>query len=146
VEVTTLGDEVRASMWAERVTAYLVSAFAVLAAVVSGAGLYAVMAFAVVQRRRELGIRAAVGARPVDVFRLLFGEGSVTAAGGLFLGLVCALVAAPLLQGFLFGLEARSAGVYLAVSVVVAGLAGLAILAPAMRGARVDPAVALRRE
>ncbi len=146
VEVTTLGDEVRASMWAERVAAVLVSAFAVLAAVVSGAGLYAVMAFAVVQRRRELGIRAAVGARPVDVFRLLFGEGSATAAGGLFLGLVCALVAAPLVEGFLFGLEARAAGVYLAVSVVVAGLAGLAILAPAMRGARVDPAVALRRE
>jgi predicted permease len=145
-EVTTLEADVAASLWAERSAAWLSAAFAVLAALVSAAGLIALMSFTAVQRRREFGIRAAVGARPADVFALLFGDGMGLSISGLFLGLLAAWLAAPAVESMLYGVTAREGLVYAGTAALVVLLSGLSLAGPALRAAKADPGEALRRE
>jgi predicted permease len=144
--IRPLGDLVSASIARERFAATLFAIFAVVALLLAAAGVYAVMAYAVAERRSELGIRLALGAQAGDVLRLVVGQGGRLAGTGLALGLVGALLGARLFQAMLFGIGPRDPLSFAVTAVVLAVAAGLACLVPAWRAARVDPVEALRAE
>ena len=131
---------------ARRFNLQLVAAFAAAALLLAVIGVYAVSAFAVTTRTREIGIRAALGASRRDVIQLVLRTGLVPALSGLAAGIVVALLLAPMLSGLLFGVPPRD-GTSLAVSLVALAVAAvLANIVPAQRAARIDPIVALRVE
>ena len=109
-------------------------------------GLYALMAFLVSQRTRELGIRMALGARRDGVRWLVARQGMVLVLLGFALGLPAALGATQLLEGMLFGVEPTEPTVFVVAlaSLLVAGW--LAILTPATRASRIEPVIALRED
>jgi putative ABC transport system permease protein len=109
-------------------------------------GIYGVMAYAVAQRRSEIGIRMALGAHPRDVLRLVVGQGMLLTACGLVLGLAAAYWLTRLLEALLFGVSATDFRTFAGVAVLLAAVAFLATWIPARRAARVDPLVALRHE
>jgi putative ABC transport system permease protein len=109
-------------------------------------GLYGVLALAVGQRTREIGVRMALGARVPSILRLILREGLVLALAGLALGLASAIVLSRLLTRFLYGITPNDPVAYGVAIVVVGGAALAACAIPAWRAARVDPMVALRYE
>jgi predicted permease len=140
-------DEVQArSMAARRAAMALLGLFAVLAALLSAVGLYAVIAESARQRTRELGVRMALGARPGDVARLVMGEGAAVAAAGGALGLAGAGAAGRLMRTLLFEVRPGDPATVLAAAAALALLAVGASLAPALRAGRLDPLAALRDE
>jgi len=120
-------------------------ALAMVAALLAAAGVYAVMAFSVSRRRREMGIRLALGASPSAVFALVVSQGMALVAAGLGVGLLGAL-ALTRISGLLFGVPATDPPTFLAVAALLTGAALLACVVPARRAARVDPTQALRSE
>jgi ABC-type antimicrobial peptide transport system permease subunit len=126
------------------------SAFAVfvgaLAAVVAGVGLYGVMTFGIASRRRELGIRLALGSNPARLFRETLAGGIRLAAIGLVLGTVAAAGAVRALSTRVFGLSAADPVAYAAAALLVMLVAVAAIWIPARRVMRTDPLIALRAE
>jgi putative ABC transport system permease protein len=122
----------------------VVSAFATAALLLAVIGVYAVSAFSVTVRTREIGIRAALGASRRDVIGLVLRHSVSPVLGGLLAGTAAAMLAAPALTDLLFGVTPHD-GVSLAIT--VAALAGAALLAnvlPARRAVKIDPIVALR--
>ncbi|HEU4453547.1 MAG TPA: FtsX-like permease family protein, partial [Longimicrobium sp.] len=129
-----------------RLNAVLLGAFSAAALLLAALGIYGVIAYAVSQRTREIGVRVALGATPRDVLRMVVGQGVRMAAVGLGVGLVVALAATRLMRSMLFGVEP---GDPLTLAAVLATLGAVALLAsylPARRAARTDPLVALRAE
>ncbi|HUF27821.1 MAG TPA: ABC transporter permease [Gemmatimonadaceae bacterium] len=144
--VRTLRDVVRSGIRGSRLSATLVGIFSIVALVLAAIGLYGVISFSVMQRRHEMGIRTALGARASDVLRLVLWHGVVLVVIGLAVGLLLAMVSGRLVASQLYGIAA-SDGRTLAVTASVLALAGLAAAAiPAARAARTDPMVALRAE
>ncbi len=143
-EVRTLAEEVDDSAAPERLTAVLASIFGLFAALLAAVGLYGLLAFAVAQRQREIGIRMALGAQPGAIARLVGGQALVLVAVGVALGLGGALLLAPMAGALLYGVGPADPGSLAAAAGVVALVAALAAFVPAARAARVDPAVALR--
>jgi len=124
----------------------VLGAFAVTALLLAAVGLYGVVSFAVRARARELGVRLALGARPRDVVRLVLGQAWWCTVAGLAAGLCGALAAAGVLRQLLFQIAATD-GVTYAVAIVGVGLVALGAAAlPALRAARIDPLIALRRD
>jgi predicted permease len=121
-------------------------AFGVLALVIAAIGLYAVIAFAVAQRTQELGVRLALGARSIDLLRLVIGEGVRVTIGGVVAGAAIASVASGRIAALLFQVSPRDPLVYgvVAGTLIIVGFLASAI--PAARAARVDPNVALRAD
>jgi putative ABC transport system permease protein len=120
--------------------------FGFIALVLASVGLYAVMAFSVSRRTREVGIRMALGAQGRDVVRMVFGQGLMQLAVGMTAGLALALGVSRVLSILLFDVQPRDPVVFGSV-VGVLTLAGLmACFLPARRATRVDPLVALRSE
>lgn len=109
-------------------------------------GLYAVVAYAVSRRTKEIGVRVALGALPRDILRLVMGEGARLLGWGLAIGLVLALAAGFALRGLLYGLSPLDAPAYAGVLMLLAGCALLACWLPARRAAALDPVVALRQD
>ncbi len=130
--------------WTSGATMFL--AFGTLALALAGVGLYAVMAFAVAQRTREIGVRIALGAESGDVLRLVVGEGVRVTIAGVVVGVVLATAGAGRIGGLLFHESPRDPAVYLAVAGTLLVVGFLASAIPAGRAARVDPNVALRDE
>lgn len=134
------------SLAPERIAGALLLCFATLAVVLAAVGLYGMVAFAVAQRTREMGIRMAMGAPPARLVAGLVGRASVLVAVGLLVGAAASLalmrLAAPAMRGVL----PFDAGVYTAVAILLALVALVAAIVPARRAARVDPLVALRCE
>ncbi|WNZ64319.1 FtsX-like permease family protein [Myxococcus sp. MxC21-1] len=127
-------------------TLLLAGAFAALAMVLSAVGLYGVVAYAVLQRTRELGIRMALGARQAQVLGLVLGRYLGLTACGLLIGLGLAAATSRGLTHLLSGVRPTDPLMYVAVAVVLLAVAVLAVLLPARRAARVSPAVALRAD
>ena len=132
------------SLATRRSPALMAGIFAFTALLLAAIGLYGVMAYSVVQRTREFGVRLALGAQRADVLRLVLGQGVRLAAIGLAAGLAASLLLTGYMASLLFGLTASNPLAYAGVSAVLAGVAGLACLIPALRATRVDPNVALR--
>ena len=109
-------------------------------------GIYGVMAYSVSQRRRELGIRVALGAAPGTVLRLVLGEGMKLAMIGTVLGLVAAVGAAQLVQGLLYNVGAIDPVAFTTVPLLLVGVAALAVYLPARRAASVEPMRALKAD
>jgi putative ABC transport system permease protein len=129
-----------------RFSAVLLGAFAALALLLSGLGLYGVLAQRVARRTREIGVRMALGARASDVARLFGGEGLALAGAGLGVGLLLALLLLRLLEPLLFGVAPYDAATLAAGALLLLLVGALASGLPARRAARVDPARALRSE
>jgi predicted permease len=130
--------------WFVRVFGTMFMIFGVIALFLAGVGLYAVMAFSVSRRTREVGIRMALGARSGDVIRLIFGQGMLQLAVGLALGLLMAAGVSQLLTLILFDVQPRDPMIFGGVIAVLASAGLLACFLPALRATGVDPVVALR--
>jgi hypothetical protein len=137
-----LGPRLRAS----RTAATLGTAMGGLALALAAIGIFAVFACSVQQRTREIGVRMALGARPMQVVRLVLQSGALALVSGALVGALGAAGASKILRRFLFGLSPVDPGAYLAVLLVVTGAAAVATYWPARRATRVDPVHALRYE
>jgi putative ABC transport system permease protein len=145
-EIRTVDQYVARSIATPRFTALLLAAFAGLALLLAGFGLYGVMAYSVAQRRREIGIRLALGARAADVRSLVVNQAMRLGATGLGLGLAGALAVTRVLESQLFGVSASDPLTFAAVSAALITVLLLAAYLPARRATRVDPIVALRAD
>ncbi|HZI43369.1 MAG TPA: FtsX-like permease family protein, partial [Gemmatimonadaceae bacterium] len=143
-EVRTMEDRLGDASAGRRFDTMLLSAFAAVALLLAGLGIYAVVAHSVAQRTREVGIRVALGATTRDVIALVVGEGMTIPAIGLALGVLASLAFTRVLQASLFGVSATNPFVYLVLIVVLTLVGVLACYVPARRAARVDPVVALK--
>jgi hypothetical protein len=130
----------------QRFYAVLLSACAGVAGVLAAIGVYGVLAYSVVQRTREIGIRVALGADRAQVLALVMRRGLILASTGIAVGLAGALAGARYLQSMLFGLEPGDPATFALVAFVFAGVAIFASYLPARRAAGVDPIVTLRVE
>ncbi len=140
----TLAEVRSASLAPWRLTAALLGLFALLALVITAAGIAGVIAFSVNQRTQEFGIRMALGAQRGSVLTMVLRQGISLVLIGLAIGMAGALALTRLLTTLLFGVEPTDALTYLAVSMVLVAVAAAACLIPARRAASVDPMVALR--
>jgi ABC-type antimicrobial peptide transport system permease subunit len=120
--------------------------FAAIALLLSALGIYGVMAYTTNQRRHEIGIRMALGARGGDVLRLVLGQGMRLVAIGLGLGLVGAWLLSQALASQLYGITRQDPLTYLSVAALLALVALTASWLPARRATRVDPMLSLRSE
>jgi putative ABC transport system permease protein len=124
----------------------VVSTFALLALLLSAIGIYGVIAYSVIQRTHEIGVRMALGANRADVLRLVVSEGLGVALGGVALGLAGAAVFTKLMSDLLFGVTARDPLTFGAGGALLLTVALAASYIPARRAARVEPVIALRSE
>jgi predicted permease len=142
----TLEQALRNRLDKERGASSLLGVFGTLALLLAALGLYGVMAYAVTQRTREIGIRVALGARQVDVLRQFVGEGMRLAAVGVVIGIALSVALTRIIARFLYGVTATDAATFAAGAALLCVVAVLASWFPARRAARVDPMVALRAE
>jgi predicted permease len=140
----TIAEVRSASLESPRLTAWLLGLFALLALVITAAGIAGVVAFSVNQRIQEFGIRMALGAQRVTVLTMVLRQGLQLVLIGLAMGLAGALVVTRVLTTLLFGVQPTDAITFVAVSMVLVAVAAAACLVPARRAASVDPMVALR--
>jgi putative ABC transport system permease protein len=146
LRIMTMTDHLRAATAVERVTASLVSALGLLGLFLAIVGLYGLVSYLVRRRTREIGIRMALGARPIDIAREVLRQAAVPIASGLGVGLALAVVVATLTAGSMYGVSAADAPTYAAAAAIVAAVTLVASLVPARRAALVDPSHALRRD
>lgn len=145
-DIRSMETRISDSLSARRSPALMAAIFGVVALLLASIGIYGVMAYAVVQRTREFGVRLALGAQRIDVLRLVFLEGARLAALGLALGMAFSLGAAGYISSFLFGVTSRDPIAYAGVGAVLAAVASIACLLPAYRATAVDPIESLRAE
>jgi predicted permease len=145
-DVKTMERVVEEDLFAARIVAVLSGGFASLAAVLAALGIYGVLAYLVVQRTREIGIRMALGAESADVRKLIMSEVGSMVVIGVAAGLPLAYVMARLSESLLVGVSAANPITYVVGLVLIAVVALAACYVPARRATRVDPLVALRYE
>jgi predicted permease len=141
-----LADRVRSVETEPRFQAFLITSFALAALLLAAVGLYGSLAWTVGRRRREMGIRMALGAEPGRVFHLVLGQGLTVAGAGLALGLVAAGALGRVLERFLFDVPALDPVGFAVATGILLVAVGLAVMRPARRAARVDLVDALRAE
>jgi putative ABC transport system permease protein len=144
--IKPMSEVVATSMADRRFNLFLIGAFALLAIVLAAAGTYGVMAYLVTQRYHELGIRVAMGARPLGIMRLVLGHALALGIAGASIGLVAWWAVARVLQGMLFGVTAADPAALTGATATLLLMTLLACYGPARRASRVDPLVVLRSE
>lgn len=130
----------------DRLRSILLTAFAAVAIVLTALGLYGVIAHGVLQRTREIGIRAALGANRWRILRLVLGQGLAAIATGLAVGVAGSIAVLRLLRAFLFGVGSADPITLAAVAGVMAIVALIACYWPARQATRVDPLIALKTD
>jgi len=144
--VKTVEQWIDASAAQPRLNASLVAVFAASALLIGAIGIYGVLSFSVSQRKREIGVRLALGAQRTDVVKLIFGEGMVVMAIGIAAGGCAAAALGHAISSLLFEVRAHDPAAFLIASLVLAAAAALASYLPAYRASRLDPADVLRSE
>jgi putative ABC transport system permease protein len=145
-DVKTMGEHLRLPLFPLRAGAWVTGGFALLALLLAGLGIYGVMAYAVSQRTREIGLRMALGAESRDVMRLVVKQGMWLAGAGLAIGLTGALVLTRLMSSVLYGVSATDVLTFAGVTLLLGSVVLLACYLPARRAAKIDPLIALRCE
>jgi predicted permease len=145
-DVASLSDYLSDSVRARRFTLTLLAAFAATAIVLAAIGLYGVVAYGVTQRRREFGIRVALGAQRRDIAKGVFAEGARTAVAGAIVGLAGALGAGRIVASLLFDVSPRDGSVLAWVCIALLGVAIVASFVPARRATSVDAAEVMRAD
>lgn len=145
-EVRTMEEVVSASLITPRSTMWLLSTFAGLALLLSATGIYAVVAYATVQRTREFGIRMALGARPADIQRRVLAHSLALGGTGLAVGVAAAFGATRVLASFLFDITTTDLATFATMPLLLLLVVLVASYLPAHRASGVDPTVALRSE
>jgi predicted permease len=143
-DVRTMDQRVSLSLEQRRTPMLLIGAFSLLAIALAAVGLYGVLAFAVSQRVRELGIRQALGAARGDILSLVLRQGMLIALAGVVLGAAAAFWLSAFLRTQLFGIGPRDPVVLTSVPILLLAVAVFACLIPALRATRIDPVEALR--
>jgi putative ABC transport system permease protein len=143
---TTLREVVAGSIWVPRLWGWLFGLFSLVSLVLAAAGIYGVMASAVRERARELGIRMALGAQRQGVLVLMLGDGLKLALTGAVLGLALAAGLARMLSSVVFGVDAGDPSILLEVAVFLIGVVLLASWIASRGATRVDPLIAIRSE
>ena len=144
--ISTMEKIVAESIAQPRLSMTLMGLFGALALILAAIGIYGLLSYAVTQRTQEMGIRMALGAQVADVLRLVLKQGMMLVVVGEALGLIGAFAFTRLISSLLFGVTPTDAATFVAVSVVLAGVALIACYFPARRATKVDPLVALRYE
>lgn len=130
----------------KRLAALMMAVFALLALVLAGVGIYAVMSYAVSQRTHEIGIRMALGAQARDIFKLVITQGLALTMAGIGIGLAGAYAMTRAMAGLLYGVTTTDPLTFIGISLLLGGVAMLACYVPTRRAIRVDPMIALRYE
>lgn len=144
--ISTMEQMVRDLEWQPRFVVQLLTGFALLALILASTGIYAVLAYTVSERTREIGIRVAVGAGRRDILRMVGRDALVLAALGVGSGILGALAASRVLESLLVGVSARDPATYALLAAILTAVALVASYLPALRATRVDPVDALRSE
>ncbi|MBV8051576.1 MAG: ABC transporter permease, partial [Acidobacteriaceae bacterium] len=144
--IRTMQDWVSNSAAQPRMNARLLTLFALFALVIAAIGTYAVLAYSVTQRTREIGLRIALGAHPGSVLRLVVAEGMKVGVIGVGSGLLGAVAVSRAMSSLVYGVQVRDSRTYASVAVALTVVSLVACLIPAWRAAKVDPMVALRYE
>ncbi len=145
-DIQSMGDIVALSIARQRFAALLVTLFAGAALLLAAIGTYGVLAYGVGLRRREIGVRAALGATPRGVLLLILRQGALLSGLGTAIGLAAALGVTRLMSGLLFGVGPRDIAVLASAAAILVGVSLLASGLPAWRAARISPSEALRAE
>ncbi len=144
MQIITLKEHMRLALIVQRISAAVVGTLGSLALLLSVVGLYGVIAYLASRRTREIGIRMALGARPVDVLLQVLRQGGGFAVTGIAIGLLAAAAAARLLGSMLYGVSSHDPLTYAASGILVLAVALVATYLPARRASRIDPIQALR--
>jgi predicted permease len=144
--IFTLSSAVGEAVARPRLLTTLLALFGILGLAIGGIGLYGVLAYFVTQRRREIGVRVALGADSGNVLRMVVGRGLWLAAAGIVAGLVGAAILTRFMKSVLYGVGSTDPVTFAGVAVVLIAVAFLASWIPARRAARVDPLIAMRAE
>ena len=143
---TTLEAHLSEAFATDRLSAALVSTCGALATLLAAIGVYGVMAYGVVRRRREIAVRVALGATPGQVVRLIFSDGVWLTATGAIVGLVAAAAGTRLLASMLYGVSPTDPATFVTVPVLLALVAVIAAIVPVRRALRLEPMSILREE
>jgi predicted permease len=145
-EMTSLETLLARRIAGPRFVGWLLGIFAGAASLVAGIGIYGVMSYAVTRRRREVGLRVALGAQRSDILRMFARSGATLIAVGLTLGVLAAVGLTRSIRGLLYGIEPTDPATYLTTSTAIAAVALAACLIPSVKASRVAPATTLRDE
>jgi len=144
--VQTMEELVAESISPQRFNMFLLAAFAGLALLLAAVGIYSVLAYAVRQRVREIGIRMALGAKIDDVLRMIVVEGMRPTLTGVAIGIAAALALGRVVSSLIYGVRATDVATFVTVSLILLAVGFVASMLPAYRATQVDPLKTLRDE
>jgi ABC-type antimicrobial peptide transport system permease subunit len=146
VTAQTLDDAVALGLAPQRIAASVAGSLGLVGLMLTGIGIYGMMAYAVTRRTREIGIRVALGARRADVIRMVLREGLSLTTIGSAIGVILAAAMSRVLAGFLFGIPPIDPVTFAGTTVLFAAIGVAACCVPVLRATRIDPTWALRYE